>query len=109
MSSDFKTALELLNRYSVRHKVDIHLTHHVYELGRRIRDSALVMYFKPFKAIRLAGAFGWSVQEVEKAGLLGRFPVLGSAGIEFVELDFSPRKRCSKLRGSDGDALRLGR
>ncbi|KAG6331018.1 hypothetical protein ID866_8073 [Astraeus odoratus] len=69
MSSDFKTVLELLSRYSTRHYIDIHLSPHVYELTRLIRHVGVVLYFEPFETIRLermAGAFGWTVDELER-------------------------------------------
>ncbi|KAH7883123.1 26S proteasome subunit RPN7-domain-containing protein [Phlebopus sp. FC_14] len=69
MSSDFKTVLELLSRYSTRHCVDIHLAAHVNELTQQIRNTAVVLYFQPFETIRLermASAFGWNVEEVER-------------------------------------------
>jgi COP9 signalosome complex subunit 1 len=90
LSSDFKNVLELLERYSVclvpyilmciplisiylrktRHYVDIHLYPHVYDLTNLIRNVAVVLYFQPFQTIRLdrmSVAFGWTVEEVEKA------------------------------------------
>ncbi|KIK91164.1 hypothetical protein PAXRUDRAFT_150114 [Paxillus rubicundulus Ve08.2h10] len=69
MSSDFKTTLELLSRYSTRHYVDIHLGVHVNDITQHIRNTAIVLYFQPFETIRLermAIAFGWTVDEVEK-------------------------------------------
>jgi len=83
MNSNFKVALELLNRYSVRpflfhiffrvrvttsiltfvllflglqqtrHFADIHLSPHVQELTALIRNSAVVLYFQPFASIKL--------------------------------------------------------
>ncbi|KAG6906595.1 hypothetical protein DXG01_012998 [Tephrocybe rancida] len=69
MSSDFKTVLELLNRYSTRHLIDIHLAPHIHELIDQIRNWAVVLYFQPFATIkldRMSKAFGWTVEEVEK-------------------------------------------
>ncbi|KAF9237124.1 hypothetical protein BU15DRAFT_88846 [Melanogaster broomeanus] len=69
MSSDFKTTLEILSRYSTRHYVDIHLAVHVNDIARHIRNTAVVLYFQPFETIRLermATAFGWTVEEVER-------------------------------------------
>jgi COP9 signalosome complex subunit 1 len=90
MGSDFKTALQLLSRYSVRavsrvrpgsfwvlttrisqqtrHYLDMHLARHLHDLTILIRSSAVVLYFQPFTSIRLermGKAFGWSVDEVE--------------------------------------------
>jgi COP9 signalosome complex subunit 1 len=53
-----------------RHYVDIHLSTHVQDLTRLIRDKCLVLYLKPFASIkleRMSAAFGWSVDDVEKA------------------------------------------
>ncbi|KAJ7028669.1 26S proteasome subunit RPN7-domain-containing protein [Mycena alexandri] len=69
LSSNFKTVLELLNRYSSRHSLDIYLTSHVVELTNMIRNWAVVLYFQPFASIkldRMSGAFGWTVEEVEE-------------------------------------------
>ncbi|KAK2463351.1 hypothetical protein APHAL10511_004662 [Amanita phalloides] len=69
MSSNFKTVLELLLRYSTRHYIDLHLSSHVQQLTNMIRNWAVVLYFQPFKSIRLdrmASAFGWTVEEVEQ-------------------------------------------
>ncbi|KAG1764552.1 26S proteasome subunit RPN7-domain-containing protein [Suillus occidentalis] len=69
LSSDFKNVLELLERYSTRHYVDIHMYSHVYDLTNLIRNVAVVLYFQPFQTIRLdrmSTAFGWTVDEVEK-------------------------------------------
>ncbi|KAJ6613626.1 G protein pathway suppressor 1 [Mycena sp. CBHHK59/15] len=69
MSSNFKTVLELLSRYSTRHYLDIYLAHHVQELTNMIRDWAVVLYFQPFASIkldRMSAAFGWTVEEVEQ-------------------------------------------
>ncbi|KAG6816086.1 hypothetical protein H0H87_008748 [Tephrocybe sp. NHM501043] len=69
MSSDFKTVLELLNRYSTRHLIDIHLAPHIQELIDQIRNWAVVLYFQPFATIkldRMSKAFGWTIEEVEK-------------------------------------------
>ncbi|KAH0831324.1 26S proteasome subunit RPN7-domain-containing protein [Lanmaoa asiatica] len=69
MSSDFKTTLEILSRYSTRHYIDIHLGIHVNDLTQHLRHTAVVLYFQPFETIRLdrmASAFGWSIEEVER-------------------------------------------
>ncbi|KAJ6588304.1 G protein pathway suppressor 1 [Mycena capillaripes] len=69
LSSNFKTVLELLNRYSSRHALDIYLAPHVFELTNMIRNWAVVLYFQPFASIkldRMSGAFGWTVEEVEE-------------------------------------------
>lgn len=86
MSSNFKTVLQILERYSVctlaeafplrmltrfktRHYLDIHLSGHVQDLSALIRDRALVLYFQPFQSIRLTRmgeAFGMTVEEIEK-------------------------------------------
>ncbi|KAF7366739.1 PCI domain-containing protein [Mycena sanguinolenta] len=69
LSSNFKTVLELLNRYSSRHALDIYLAPHVTELTNMIRNWAVVLYFQPFASIkldRMSGAFGWTVDQVEE-------------------------------------------
>ena len=69
MSSKFKTVLDLLERYSSRHYVDLHLSIHVKELATRIKNNALVLYFKPFASVRLeslANAFGLPLDEMER-------------------------------------------
>jgi len=69
MSSKFKIVLELLDRYSARHYLDVHLFSHVAELTKLIRNRALVLYFQPFASIklpRMAAAFGLGVDELEK-------------------------------------------
>lgn len=69
MSSKFKTVLDLLERYSSRHYLDIHLSIHVKELATRIKNNALVLYFKPFASVRLeslASAFGLPLNEMER-------------------------------------------
>lgn len=69
LSSNFKTVLELLNRYSARHALDIYLAPHVAALANMIRNWAVVLYFQPFASIkleRMSGAFGWTVGEVEE-------------------------------------------
>ncbi|KDR76888.1 hypothetical protein GALMADRAFT_245996 [Galerina marginata CBS 339.88] len=68
MNSNFKTVLELLNRYSTRHYADIHISQHVHDLTSLIRNSAVVLYFQPFASIkldRMSAAFGWTIEEVE--------------------------------------------
>ncbi|KAM6501367.1 26S proteasome subunit RPN7 domain containing protein [Amanita muscaria] len=70
MGSNFRTVLELLTRYSARHYLDVHLSPHVQQLTNMIRNWAVVLYFQPFKSIRLdrmADAFGWTVEEVEQS------------------------------------------
>jgi len=70
MGSRFKDVLSLLDRFSTRHYLDIHLSTHVKNLTTLIRDKCLVMYLQPFASIRLelmSVAFGWTVEEVEKA------------------------------------------
>ncbi|KXN81035.1 COP9 signalosome complex subunit 1 [Leucoagaricus sp. SymC.cos] len=69
INSNFKTALELLSRYSTRHYVDIHLSQHVTDLTIKIKNSAVVLYFQPFASIklgRMGEAFGWTVDMVEQ-------------------------------------------
>ncbi|KAF6745950.1 G protein pathway suppressor 1 [Ephemerocybe angulata] len=69
LNSNFKTVLELLNRFSTRHYIDIHLAPHVLNLTNLIRNWAVVLYFQPFATIRLdrmSSAFGWTVEEVEE-------------------------------------------
>ncbi|KAI0752860.1 PCI-domain-containing protein [Daedaleopsis nitida] len=69
MNNRFKTVLEILDRYSTRHHIDLHLWQHVPALTNLIRSKALVQYFQPFASIRLermSQAFGWSVAELEQ-------------------------------------------
>ncbi|KAJ7058005.1 26S proteasome subunit RPN7-domain-containing protein [Mycena amicta] len=69
LSSNFKTVLDLLNRYSARHSLDLYLAPHVAALTDLIRNWAVVLYFQPFASIRLdrmSAAFGWTLDEVEK-------------------------------------------
>ncbi|KAH8827133.1 26S proteasome subunit RPN7-domain-containing protein [Flagelloscypha sp. PMI_526] len=69
MSSNFKTTLELLDRFSTRHYLDLHLFTHVASLAKNIRDLAVTLYFKPFSSIaldRMAAAFGWTTEQTEQ-------------------------------------------
>ncbi|THH02120.1 hypothetical protein EW145_g6799 [Phellinidium pouzarii] len=69
MGSKFKTVLELLDRYSSRHYLDIHLGAHIHDLTNLIRDRALVLYFRPFATVKLekmGAAFGLTVEELER-------------------------------------------
>ncbi|OSD00524.1 G protein pathway suppressor 1 [Trametes coccinea BRFM310] len=69
MNNRFKNVLEILERYSTRHYLDIHLYQHVQNLTNLIRSKSLVLYFQPFSSIkleRMGQAFGWSVQELEQ-------------------------------------------
>ncbi|PAV18220.1 G pathway suppressor 1 [Pyrrhoderma noxium] len=68
MGSKFKTVLDLLERYSSRHYLDIHLGPHLNELTNLIRDRALILYFQPFANVRLqkmATAFGMELNDIE--------------------------------------------
>ncbi|KAF8915348.1 G protein pathway suppressor 1 [Mucidula mucida] len=68
MASKFQTVLEILQRFSTRHYIDVHLTSHVTHLMEKIKNRAVVLYFQPFSSIRLdrmSQAFGWTVNEVE--------------------------------------------
>ncbi|KAF7798161.1 hypothetical protein EIP86_009378 [Pleurotus ostreatoroseus] len=69
MGSRFNTVLELLERYSTRHSLDLYLGPHVTALMNKIKNRALVLYFQPFASIRMdrmARAFGWSVAQLEE-------------------------------------------
>ncbi|KAF8126790.1 G protein pathway suppressor 1 [Boletus edulis] len=69
MSSDFKTTLDILSKYSTRHYIDIHLGAHVNDVTQHLRQTTVVLYFQPFETIRfdrMAAAFGWSIEEVER-------------------------------------------
>ncbi|EJD01854.1 uncharacterized protein FOMMEDRAFT_87024 [Fomitiporia mediterranea MF3/22] len=69
MGSKFRNVLELLERYSARHYLDIHLSIHIHDLTNLIRDRALVLYFQPFASVKLqkmSVAFGIPVDELEK-------------------------------------------
>ncbi|KAJ7934822.1 hypothetical protein B0H13DRAFT_2305282 [Mycena leptocephala] len=48
LSRTFKAVLELLNRYSWRHALDIYLAPRVTELMNMIRNWVVVPYFQPF-------------------------------------------------------------
>ncbi|THH00269.1 hypothetical protein EW026_g2236 [Hermanssonia centrifuga] len=69
MASKFKTVLDILERNSTRHMVDIHLSSHVQNLVHLIRSRALVLYFQPFASIKLESmslAFGWTPEYLEQ-------------------------------------------
>ncbi|KAI0634340.1 G protein pathway suppressor 1 [Trametes polyzona] len=69
MTNRFKSVLELLERYTTRHYIDLHLYPHVVNLTNLIRSKALVLYFQPFSSIkleRMGQAFGWTTEEVEQ-------------------------------------------
>ncbi len=70
INSNFKTTLGLLSKYSVRpniyivltpswygvqtrHYLDIHLSPHVHDLTNMVKNSAVVLYFKPFASIKV--------------------------------------------------------
>ncbi|KAJ3574894.1 hypothetical protein NP233_g1464 [Leucocoprinus birnbaumii] len=59
INSNFKTALELLSKYSTRHYIDVHLSQHVNELTNKIKNNAVLG--------RMAEAFGWTVDMVEQS------------------------------------------
>ncbi|KAG9000792.1 hypothetical protein FRB94_005172 [Tulasnella sp. JGI-2019a] len=68
MASKFKDVLFLLDRFSNRHSLDMHLSRHVSELSRQIRNRSLVQYFQPFARVhldRMATAFGIKLSELE--------------------------------------------
>ncbi|KIY73824.1 hypothetical protein CYLTODRAFT_416481 [Cylindrobasidium torrendii FP15055 ss-10] len=68
MASKFQTVLSILEKYSTRHYIDVHLSSHVNLLAEKIKNKAVVLYFQPFSSIRLdrmSGAFGWTVDETE--------------------------------------------
>jgi len=70
MASKFRIVLQLLDRYSARHLLDLQLNHHVKALTKLIKDRALVLYFGPFASIRLdslADAFGLTPEETERS------------------------------------------
>ncbi|EUC61439.1 COP9 signalosome complex subunit 1 [Rhizoctonia solani AG-3 Rhs1AP] len=67
-ANNFKVVLELLDRHSSRHALDIVLAPHINLLTSLIRDRALILYTTPFTSIRLqrlADAFGLSLSDVE--------------------------------------------
>ncbi|TFK52824.1 PCI-domain-containing protein [Heliocybe sulcata] len=69
MSNKFKVVLELLEKFSTRHYLDIYLSSHVHDLVNLIRNRSIVLYFQPFSSIkldRMSTVFGWSVEEVER-------------------------------------------
>ncbi|KAF8336548.1 26S proteasome subunit RPN7-domain-containing protein [Cantharellus anzutake] len=68
MANKFKTVLELLERYSSKHSLDIHLGRHVSRLSTEIRKRSIVLYFQPFASARfekMSAAFGISPSEME--------------------------------------------
>ena len=70
MGSKFSSVLELLERYSTRHYLDIHLASHILNLVNLIKNRAIVLYFQPFTTIRMdrmSRAFGWTVAQLEDA------------------------------------------
>jgi COP9 signalosome complex subunit 1 len=70
MASKFRIVLQLLDRHSARHLLDLQLNHHVKALTKLIKDRALVLYFGPFASIRLdslADAFGLTPEETERS------------------------------------------
>lgn len=70
MASKFRVVLQLLDKYSARHLLDLQLHQHVKALTKMIKDRALVLYFGPFASIRLdslAEAFGLTPEETEKS------------------------------------------
>ena len=70
MGSKFSSVLELLDRYSTRHYLDIHLASHILNLVNLIKNRAIVLYFQPFTTIRMdrmSRAFGWTVAQLEDA------------------------------------------
>ncbi|CAE6420028.1 unnamed protein product [Rhizoctonia solani] len=67
-ANNFKVVLELLDRHSSRHALDVVLSPHISLLTNLIRDRALILYTTPFTSIRLqrlADAFGLSLADVE--------------------------------------------
>ncbi|CAL1709729.1 unnamed protein product [Somion occarium] len=69
MGNRFKTVLELLERYSTRHYIDLYLSTHVNNLVLEIQSRALVLYFQPFASIkmdRMSQAFGWTPEFLEQ-------------------------------------------
>ncbi|EPS96383.1 hypothetical protein FOMPIDRAFT_1025401 [Fomitopsis schrenkii] len=69
MGNRFKLMLEILDRYSTRHALDLHLGNHIANITNMIRSRALVQYFQPFASIkleRMSTAFGWTVEELER-------------------------------------------
>ncbi|KDQ06293.1 hypothetical protein BOTBODRAFT_60691 [Botryobasidium botryosum FD-172 SS1] len=69
MASKFKLVLELLEKHSTRHLLDIHLGALWPDMQKRITNRSLVMYFQPFSSVRLdkmATAFGFELVELER-------------------------------------------
>lgn len=69
MASKFKLVLELLEKYSTRHLLDIHMGALWPDMQKRITNRSLVMYFQPFSSVRLdkmATAFGFELAELER-------------------------------------------
>ncbi|BGP30417.1 hypothetical protein JCM10296v2_002171 [Rhodotorula toruloides] len=68
--SQFKTGLELLNKYEARLLLDIHLAPHVDALVHSIRQRAIQAYFAPFASVslsRMGAAFGWREDYMQAA------------------------------------------
>ncbi|KAH9832148.1 PCI-domain-containing protein, partial [Rhodofomes roseus] len=73
MGNRFKLMLEILDRHSTRHTLDLHLSSHMANLTNQIRSRALVQYFQPFASIkleRMSTAFGWTIEELERQVVL---------------------------------------
>ncbi|KAF8323944.1 PCI-domain-containing protein [Clavulina sp. PMI_390] len=69
MNNQFKTVLDVLERSSNRHFLDVHLSRHVPVLMNEIKKRTLHLYFQPFTSVQLekmGQAFGLSVTEMEK-------------------------------------------
>ncbi|KAF8166899.1 hypothetical protein K438DRAFT_248415 [Mycena galopus ATCC 62051] len=57
--------LELLNRYSMCHALDIYLAPQVTECDM-IHNWAVILYFTSIKLDQMSSAFGWTVDQVEE-------------------------------------------
>jgi len=69
MNNKFKTVLDILEKQSARHLLDVHLSRHVPPLMNEIKKRTLVLYFQPFASVQLEKmglAFGLNVSEMEK-------------------------------------------
>lgn len=68
-NSRFLQALQSLEENTTRFKLDIHLARHVDDVLKRIKDKMVEQYFEPFRSVKIdkmASAFGWNSDTLEK-------------------------------------------
>lgn len=65
-TSEYATALHLLEKHNPRHLFDIHLSQHVPALLTSIQDNAVTSFTKPFSSVsldKMASSFAWTQDE----------------------------------------------